>query len=252
MFKKYNKSGSVSWRLKNYGLLASVFYVFQKNIAKPINSNSLKSINFLELLILLGIIDQIKVSKELSEIISNKLISFQRHDKSIKIKDVTSNLAFSDTRLKVLGACIIGICPDTIIETGTQHGVSASIISEVISTYGLNSIFVTFDLKQNYLLDTSIEKHRFILPTPVRSEFKKATLKFSKGKVLFFHDSDHSYENMEFEFKWAWKKLNVDVLIADDIDNNQAFVNFCNKLDITGYRLKFDKGPAVGLALRST
>jgi hypothetical protein len=205
----------------------------------------------MELLSLLGIIDQIKVSKELSEIISNKLISFQGHDKLIKIKDVTSNVAFSDTRLKVLGACIIGKCPDTIIETGTQHGVSASIISKVIGSYGLNSKFVTFDLKQNHLLDKSIEKHRFILTTPVRSEFKKTTLKFSEGKVLFFHDSDHSYENMEFEFNWAWEKLNVSVLIADDIDNNQAFVNFCNKINIIGYRLKFDKGPAVGLALRS-
>jgi hypothetical protein len=251
MFNNYNSPGSVLWRLKNYGLFASIFHALQKNVIRPINSNSLQSITFMDLLRLLEIVDHIKVSKDLSEIISKKLALFQEHDSEIKIKDVISTTSFSDTRLKVLGACIIGICPDTIIETGTQHGVSASIISKVISTYGLNSIFVTFDLKQNYLLDTSIEKHRFILPTPVRSEFKKATLQFSKGKVLFFHDSDHSYENMEFEFKWAWEKLNADVLIADDIDNNQAFVNFCNKLDITGYRLKFDKGPAVGLALRS-
>jgi hypothetical protein len=251
MFKKFNSPGSVAWRIKNYGLLASIFYIFQRHQTEVSISNSLKSITFDQLLSILGIDDRKKVSNDLSEIISKKLKSFHKIENKFNIKDVISNSAFSNTRLKVLGACIAGKLPDTVIETGTQHGVSASIISNVISFYGLDSNFHTFDLKSHFLLDESVKKYRFILTTPVRADFKKTTLKFSEGKILFFHDSDHSYENMEFEFNWAWHKLNVDVLIADDIDNNHAFVNFCNKSNVSGFRLKLDKGPAVGLALRN-
>jgi len=48
----------------------------------------------------------------------------------------------------------------------------------------------------------------------------------------------------------AFSGTRFSIPIADDIDNDQAFVNFCNKSSITGYRLKLDKGSAVGIALR--
>jgi len=48
---------------------------------------------------------------------------------------------------------------------------------------------------------------------------------------IFYHDSDHSYENMWFEFNISWDFLkNGGLLLSDDITENKAFNDF--------YRLK--------------
>jgi len=48
---------------------------------------------------------------------------------------------------------------------------------------------------------------------------------------MFFHDSDHSYENMMWEFETAWPKVGVNggLLISDDILANRSFDDFCQK-----------------------
>lgn len=47
---------------------------------------------------------------------------------------------------------------------------------------------------------------------------------------LFFHDSEHSYENMMFEFKWARKHLDYHgFIVSDDIGWNEAFDHFYKK-----------------------
>jgi uncharacterized membrane protein len=250
MIKRYNSPGSTIWRLNNYGLIAATVYLFQKNKTKSLGNGTLQMVNFTELLSILDVTNQKKITEEILGILSKKITSFQVYDKKYKIKDVISSKAVSETRLKALAACIVGIHPNIIIETGTQHGVSATVISEVLSFYKINSEFITFDLKENYLLEPSIKNYRHILKSPVRRNFKELTLKLAQGKIIFFHDSDHSYENMKFEFSWAWDTLKASIIIADDIDNNEAFVKFCKKSNIKGYRLKLDNGPAVGIALR--
>lgn len=250
MFKRYDSPGSTIWRLKNYGLIAATVYIFQKYRTKSLSDDTLQMVTFAELFSILNISNEKKITKQIFGILSKNIKSFQGHDKKYKIKDVASSKAVSETRLKALAVCIVGMHPNIIIETGTQHGVSATIISEVLSFYKINSKFITFDLKENYLLDPSIKNYRHILKSPVRRNFKRLTLKLAQGKIIFFHDSDHSYENMKFEFSWAWDTLKANIIIADDIDNNKAFVNFCKKSNIKGYRLKLDNGPAVGIALR--
>lgn len=51
---------------------------------------------------------------------------------------------------------------------------------------------------------------------------------------IFLHDSDHSYENQIFEYKWAWEHLPPGgLLVSDDIywENGKAWFEF---LDLTG------------------
>ncbi|MEN9656292.1 MAG: hypothetical protein RL311_1263 [Bacteroidota bacterium] len=251
MFRSNNTVGSVRWRVKNYGLFASANYLSQRigNKHKRSEENFLSTVDFIDLAKILGISNYYKVINEISEMIANKAVELKANNK-IDIKDVISDEAYSDTRLKVLSICILGRSPQTIFETGTQHGLSASIISKVINDYNIDSEFVSFDISEQYLLDNSVKKYRSILTTPVRKNFKYRTSKIAKGRVLFFHDSDHSYENMKFEFDWAWNNLKAEVLISDDIEGNTAFLDFCKKNDVKGIRLKFDKGPAVGLVLR--
>lgn len=47
---------------------------------------------------------------------------------------------------------------------------------------------------------------------------------------LFFHDSEHSYDNMTFEFNTVWNKIpEGGLLVCDDYKWNDAFADFVNK-----------------------
>ena len=51
---------------------------------------------------------------------------------------------------------------------------------------------------------------------------------------FFMHDSEHSYECMRFEFETAWRALREGgVLVADDWDWNDAFVELAQETDRT-------------------
>ena len=57
---------------------------------------------------------------------------------------------------------------------------------------------------------------------------------------LFFHDSEHSYEAMRFEYGIAWKKLSAGgVLGSDDVSWNAAFDDF---LEEHGTRARYVGG----------
>ena len=48
---------------------------------------------------------------------------------------------------------------------------------------------------------------------------------------IFFHDSEHSYENMMFEFKTVWPFLtNGGALLSHDTDLNAAFEEFSQEV----------------------
>lgn len=47
---------------------------------------------------------------------------------------------------------------------------------------------------------------------------------------IFYHDFEHSYQNMMFEFEWAYSHLSdLGILASDDIHFNKAWYNFHNK-----------------------
>ncbi len=49
---------------------------------------------------------------------------------------------------------------------------------------------------------------------------------------IFYHDSDHSYEYMLFEYQTIWPKLSEDgFLLSDDIKWNKAFDNFLETIN---------------------
>ena len=54
----------------------------------------------------------------------------------------------------------------------------------------------------------------------------------TKQLDFFIHDSEHTYENMLFELKLAWKKLKVGgIIICDNIDANESFKDFCTSIN---------------------
>ena len=63
------------------------------------------------------------------------------------------------------------------------------------------------------------------------SEMLPEILKKYQSIDMFLHDSDHTYENMQFELEIAWKYLSKNgYIICDNIDTNSAFFDFCYKV----------------------
>ena len=54
-----------------------------------------------------------------------------------------------------------------------------------------------------------------------------ALLKEVKEVGIFLHDSEHSYENMHWEYKTAWAYIRKEgLLLSHDISQNAAFRDF--------------------------
>jgi len=250
------KIGSVVWRLQNYGLFASLKYLYTEKINKQVYISSKN-----EIITSLSELNEkfFKVSsKEVSDLennsdnvfmnVSKKLMTLETNGSSIKKGIIGSTGTIN--RLKVLAYMIEYSNFDVIIESGTQHGVSALFMEEFIAIK--NCSFYSLDVQSNTMPKGIGICHFVVLGKPVRRSFKQITLNLVNGKsnALFFHDSDHSYENMTFEFDWAWNELNVECLISDDVSENLAFYNFAKRNNLTAHYCKFDSGPLVGFVVK--
>ena len=62
---------------------------------------------------------------------------------------------------------------------------------------------------------------------------------------IFYHDSDHSYNHMMFEFKEAKRKLNKGgLLIGDDVSWNSSLWDFADEFGVPSYNFKGTVGVA--------
>jgi cephalosporin hydroxylase len=187
-------------------------------------------------------------SQQVFSEISSKLNFFITNGLMIK-KSVIGTSA-STTRLKVLAYLIKYIKFDLMIESGTQHGISALFIEKLVDSPDF--LIYSLDIKNNVIPKGLNNVKYIILDSPVRESFKKKTSQFmdTKKQSIYFHDSDHSYENMAFEFNWAWNELNVNCLVSDDVSENGAFSNFVVQNNLIPYYCKFDSGSVVGFVLK--
>lgn len=69
---------------------------------------------------------------------------------------------------------------------------------------------------------------------------------------IFLHDSEHTYSTMTLEFETAWPHIRYGgLLIADNIDCNTAFFDFCRRVNRMPYVAPADpdhfKPPASGI-----
>jgi len=140
--------------------------------------------------------------------------------------------------------------PERVVETGVWLGWSSRAILTALARNGtghLTSIDLpttatgrlnadgTFDRAHvEVISDTGREvpeylRGRWELNVVASAEESAATLKriAARGMDMFFHDSDHSYQNMLQEFESAWTGLrDKGVLYSDDVDWNRAMIDF--------------------------
>jgi len=142
--------------------------------------------------------------------------------------------------------------PKIIIETGVMHGLSSSFILKALEKNG-NGELLSIDapsyketgpINQDNYTETlpSGKEPGWIIPTILKENWK---IKIGKSKEIlpllidtikqldfFIHDSEHTYENMMFELKLAWKKLKIGgIIICDNIDANVSFKDFCTSIN---------------------
>ncbi len=144
--------------------------------------------------------------------------------------------------------------PSVIIETGVASGRSSAAILQALHDNKKGMLY-SIDLPQYYdgtepqcyvTKEGNNELEGFIpqgktpgwlVPEALRSRWKLilGDSKVELEKVLssvdkvdiFYHDSDHSYESMDFEYKAVWPKIpQGGFLLSDDVSWNDAWKDF--------------------------
>lgn len=247
--------GSVWWRFLNYGSKPAFGY-FLERFADYAASDSLDFESDLGFYLEKNFGSDASVEVQFARSTVKSLLTELRNahakdfHKKRTIKPVLEANS-STSRLVVLTTLLSIFEIDTFIETGTQHGVSASCVSHLKKTKNKNFSIHSFDVRPTNLIRRESDVEYVNLKWPIRRNFERATLKLDTRNAMFFHDSDHTFENMFFEFNWAWNVLKVNILVADDIDMNSAFSKFCRKNSLEEYRIKMDSGTTIGVAVRN-
>lgn len=146
--------------------------------------------------------------------------------------------------------------PNLMIETGVANGVTSYCILRAMRDNGAGTLISIdypmykaakgdpFHLPKN-------KKPGWLVPKDLRKRWRLLLGKTSnvlprlnERPDMFFHDSEHSYKNMMFEYDWALRHINGNgVILSDDIGWNSAFRDF---FDANKGRLKLLKLPVYG------
>jgi predicted O-methyltransferase YrrM len=161
---------------------------------------------------------------------------------------------------KVVRAAVRHLQPNVVIETGVARGYTSAVILSAMRENDLGHLW-SIDLP---LLDPEWEG------TPgmaVNDDLLRDRWTYLRGSStrrlpqllpgldqvdIFIHDSAHSYWVMSEEFDLVWPKIRSGgLLIADDIDDNVAFTEFAECVNIEPVILREDrKQGALGLLRR--
>jgi hypothetical protein len=136
--------------------------------------------------------------------------------------------------------------PEVVVETGVASGVSTSFILLGLEHNQRGSLFsidlpthmIPQDYKQVDQVTIPADKtigwivpenlrHRWNLVLGRSDENLKSLLEKLGSLNIFIHDSEHTYENMMFEYEAAWRFLSKNgLLISHDVNWNNAFNDF--------------------------
>jgi predicted O-methyltransferase YrrM len=175
-----------------------------------------------------------EVQESISEVASNK--EFYKHLE--KHRNNFTKRLFSSYGWGIdstLGTILFTICrkilPDTVIETGVASGVSSSYVLCALNENSHGTLY-SIDLpsgrtEQSGWLIPDYLRHRWELIPGRTSEKLLPLLEKLRTIDIFLHDSEHSYQNMLWEFQTAWQCLRTGgILISHNIDWSDAFADF--------------------------
>ena len=159
--------------------------------------------------------------------------------------------------------------PSVVVETGVASGRSSSAILQALSDNDKGFLY-SIDLNQKftgkpeeYITDTGRTEFKGFIPEEkepgwlIPDELKnrwRLILGDSKIELpklvselkeidIFYHDSEHSYGNMLFEFRTIWPRIPRNgLIISDDVKWNNAFGDFLGEIKNVQYVIKEGTG----------
>jgi predicted O-methyltransferase YrrM len=185
--------------------------------------------------------DDAEIKRYVSEITSNSEFCSQLEGKKNSvgrrqyrgwgwgISETLGILLYSLCRIKQPGICV---------ETGVSTGGSSSYILCALKENNLGELY-SMDLEpQSGWLIPDYLRPRWHFIQGASSQQLAPVLEKVEQIDLFFHDSEHTYRNMLWEFETAWMHLRIGgVLLSHNIDFNNAFSDFCSRSGAKGYSL---------------
>lgn len=132
--------------------------------------------------------------------------------------------------------------PEFVVETGVGAGYSTSHILKALDKNESGMLY-SIDYAENeepygWLVPDDL-KDRWKLYKGPSSEHLPAILDQLGGIDLFIHDSDHSYENMIWEFRIVWPHLRKGgVFLSHDVGRNDALHTFLKEIDFSWRQIK--------------
>ena len=150
-----------------------------------------------------------------------------------------------------LFAIVKSLKPMNVVETGVLHGFTTMLILEAMNQNSVGQL-ISVDLPSPYgAPPANVDGYNdtlpmgcssgWIVPKRLRSNWNLVVgssrlelpkLNFDGDLDLFIHDSDHTYENMMFEFSFAWNELRPGgVLVVDNIESNNALPDFSTTVE---------------------
>jgi len=145
-----------------------------------------------------------------------------------------------------LGTILYAVCrkqkPGIVVETGVASGVSSSHILGALEKNKRGQLY-SIDLpsgresRSGWRIPDYL-RHRWQLTLGSSAETLEPLLEKAAEIDIFLHDSDHTYQNMMWEFQTAWAHLKAGgLLLAHNIDYNDVFTDFCREHSVKGYKL---------------
>lgn len=163
--------------------------------------------------------------------------------------------SLNNTLGKWIWCCVRIVQPEVMIETGVSHGSSSRIILSAMQRNKRGTLYSidlpNRDTNKNYNFNTMAPETGWMVADTLRErwdlrlgearELLPAVLEETGKTDIFFHDSDHSYAHMKFEFETVAPYLKPGgLLLSDDVHKNAAFEEFVVQ---SGWKaMQFNKG----------
>lgn len=149
--------------------------------------------------------------------------------------------------------------PDMIVETGVATGVTSAHLLAALEDNG-HGMLHSIDLPPTDMLAAGHVgaavphdlRHRWMYHWGASRRLLPKLLSDLQGRLMFVHDSDHSYANMAWEIRNAWRAMTSGgVIVCDDVDLHSAFIDTARELEciprLVGQR---EKEGTTGLLIR--
>lgn len=131
--------------------------------------------------------------------------------------------------------------PSVVVETGVGYGLSSVHILEALRLNGKGRLFsvdlpntdpgwkLPADIPPGFLVPKELRDRWSLIIGDTRVELNRI-YKDQPAVDIFFHDSEHTYDAMYFEFSTSWPHLRTGgLLLADDATWNSAFLRIAKQ-----------------------